>query len=214
MFRNSPTRAHARGLLTFAMVAAVGAACARPEPARPGQATPIYNKETGRLEQLVSDKDGDGKLDTWAFMDGVRLKHIEIDRNGDGKVDRWEFYVAAPGAAVQGGAPTSLTLIDHVDEANGPDERVTRREFFANGIVRRVEEDTDADGRTDKWEQYENGVLARVELDLHGKGVPTQRLTYAANGSVTRVETDPDGDGVFEPVVEPAPVTGTGRGGG
>jgi len=192
------------------LLLAASSACSREEPPKPGQATPIYNKETGRLEQLVSDKDGDGKIDTWAFMDGVRLKHIEIDRNGDGKVDRWEFYVAAPGAALQGVTPTSLTVIDHVDEANGPDEKITRREFFANGVVRRVEEDTDADGHTDKWEHYETGVLARVELDLHGKGVPTQRLIYAANGSVTRVETDPEGDGVFEPVAVPGPAKGGG----
>lgn len=159
------------------------------------QVAPVYNQDTGRLEQLVSDRDGDGRAETRAFMDGAVLERIEIDRNGDGAVDRWEYYgggkVGVPGAAL--GAP----VIERAEEANGPDARVTRREFFADGAVQRVEEDTNLDGRTDKWEFYEAGELARIELDLIGKGAPSQRLVYGPGGAVIRVETDPDGDGRF-----------------
>jgi hypothetical protein len=151
---------------------------------------PVYNKETGKLEQLVSDRDGDGKIETRAFMDGAIVKYIEIDRTKDGKPDRWEYYAA-------GDASTSPSKIDHAEEANGTDQKITRREFYANGVIHRVIDDVDLDGRPDKWESYESGTLTRVELDLVGKGYPSQRLVYDAAGNVTRIETDPDGDGVF-----------------
>jgi hypothetical protein len=156
---------------------------------------PVYNRETGKLEQLVSDRDGDGRPETRAFMDGAVLKHIEIDRNGDGKPDRWEYYTGGPFAGA--GAGLGAPAVERAEEANGPDARITRREFFSGGVVQRVEDDTDANGRTDKWEWYEKGQLARVELDLVGKGFPSQRLVYGDGGSVIRIETDPDGDGVF-----------------
>jgi hypothetical protein len=177
--------------------------CSGGRPARIGDATPVYNKQTGALEELQSDRDGDGKIDTRAFMDGVRLKHIEIDRNGDGKTDRWEFYV--PGAGVSPGA--AQTALSHVEEAGAFDDRVTLREFYQGGARVRVEEDTDLDGRTDKWEFYDRGVLARVELDLVGKGYPSQRLVYRADGNLDRIETDPEGDGTF------VPLPASGRGG-
>jgi hypothetical protein len=174
-------------------------------PGLVGGATPVYNKETGALEQLLSDSDGDGKVDTRAFMDGVRLKHIEIDRNADGAPDRWEFYLPAAGATAAG-APAAQTLLSHVEEAGAFDKRITRREFYQQGILSRVEEDTDLDGRPDKWEFYEAGTLARIDLDLLGKGAATRRLFYGAGGAVTRVEADPEGDGTFVPVPAAAPI--------
>ena len=159
--------------------------------ARPGgpEVSPVYNQETGKLEKLISDKNGDGKVATWAFMDGAVLKYIEQDRNGDGQPDRWEYY--------EEGTMSRPGKILRADEANGPSKLVTRREQYDSGVIRRVTDDTDADSRPDKWETYENGDLVRVDLDLVGKGYPSQRLTYGAGGVVTRVETDPDGDGVF-----------------
>ena len=180
----------------FALALTTSAGCSNQRPARIGDATPIYNKQTGALEELHSDRDGDGKVDTRAFMDGVRLKHVEIDRNADGKTDRWEFYVAAPGAAAGG----TQTVLSHVEEAGAFDTKVTLREFYQNGAKVRVEEDTDLDGRIDKWERYERGVLARVELDLVGKGYPSQRLVYRGDGNLDRIETDPEGDGTFVPL--------------
>ena len=182
-------------IVVTAATSAAGSACqTRGTDPAASRVSPVYNQDTGKLEQLVSDRDGDGRAETRAFMEGAILRRIEIDRNGDGAVDRWEFYLgasAAPGAAIP------PPVIERAEEANGPDAKVTRREFFARGTVERVEDDTNLDGRTDKWEFYEAGRLARVELDLVGKGAPSQRLIYGAGGEVVRVETDPDGDGRF-----------------
>jgi hypothetical protein len=152
----------------------------------------VYDRATGKLEALVSDHNGDGKPDTRAVMDGTTLERIELDRNGDGKTDRWEYY--APGAA---GQPP---VIVRAEQAAGPDGRITRREFYKNGVIDHVEEDTDNDGRVDKWEQYTDGALSRVDLDLQGKGYPDRRLIYDASGSVTAVEEDSHGDGTFVPL--------------
>jgi hypothetical protein len=173
---------------------ALAAGCRPQAPERPaGAPTPVYNKDTGVLEQLVSDRNGDGKPDTWAFMDGTRIVRIEIDRNGDGRPDRWEYY----SQPLPDGSPTT---IERADEANGADgTTVTRHEVYDQGTLRTVEEDTDGDGRVDKWESYTDGHLSRVDLDLTGKGKPTRRLIYDASGDVTSVEVDPDGDGVFSP---------------
>jgi hypothetical protein len=159
--------------------------------------TPVYNQQTGRLEQLVSDRNGDGKIDTRAYMDGVRLKHIEIDLDGDERPDRWEFY-APPSSGRAAGVPAVGAMIDRAEEAAGSDGRITRREFYVNGVIERVEEDTDLDGRPDKWEFYEAGALARVDLDLRGQGFADRRLVYRADGSFGHVEEDPDGDGRFQ----------------
>ena len=181
------------------LVVAVGAAaCGSPAPtARSGATTPVYSKETGRLEKIESDRDGDGKIDTRAYMDGVRLKSIEIDRNADGKPDRWEYYVPVAPGTTAANSPDGRNVIDHADEASGSDGHVTRREFYTNGLIARVEEDTDADGRIDKWEYYTAGVLARVDLDLTGRGTPDRRLVYGASGNLDHVEADPEGDGTF-----------------
>ena len=183
-----------RKLMCVAAIAAA-AACGGSQGTKGPLVAPVYNQETGKLEQLVSDRDGDGRAETRAFMDGAVLKRIEIDRNGDGAADRWEFY---SGGRVAGpGVPVEAPVIDRAEEANGKGTQVTRREFFSQGKVQRVEDDADGDGRTDKWEWYEGGNLARIELDLVGKGYPSQRLVYGEGGSVVRVETDPDGDGKF-----------------
>jgi hypothetical protein len=181
------------------------AACACEQPSAhrsEAGATPVYNKQTGRLEQLLSDKNGDGKIDTRAHMEGVRLKMIEIDLNGDERPDRWEYYVPAS-QDPKHPVPPSATLLERVEEAAQPNGRITRREFYTDGVIQRSEEDTDLDGRVDKWEVYEHGQLTRVDLDLAGKGFATRRLVYREDGTFDRVEEDPDGDGVFV-VVPPA----------
>jgi hypothetical protein len=196
-----------RGRYAAAVLAlAVGAGCRDGSQARLAESgiSPIYNPQTGRLEQLVSDRDRDGRQETRAFMDGGVIKYVEIDRNGDGVPDRWEYYGSSAGAAVGGSG--AANVIDHAEEANGPDRTITRREFYADGVIRRVVDDTNFDGRPDKWEQYDHGVLASVEMDLVGKGFPSQRLRYNASGEVVAVETDPDGRGVFQPVSPPSKV--------
>ena len=56
---------------------------------------PVYDPQTGKLQLLKSDSNGDGKIDTWSHMDGTRILRIELDTDGDGTVDRWEYYDAA-----------------------------------------------------------------------------------------------------------------------
>lgn len=183
-------------ILAAACAAFVGCDSAGSAAPANQQVTPVYNKETGRLEGLNGDRNGDGKVDTRAVMDGVRVQRVEIDRDGDGRTDRWEFYVPGPVA----GSPQ----IERAEESDAPGGRITRREYYEAGRVARVEEDTNDDGRVDKWEYYVGDSLGRVELDLTGRGKPTQRLTYAVGGAVRLVESDADGDGTFEPLKIPA----------
>jgi hypothetical protein len=184
-----------RLLVGFAL-SAVLVGCRSGESSPPGAVTPVYSPDTGRLVELVSDRDGDGRAETRAFMDGVRIVRVEIDRDGDGHPDRREYYQMAADR------PADPSVIDRAEEY-GPEARVVRRESYEAGLIARVEADTDADGRTDKWEFYLNGVLDRVELDLVGRGVASQRLAYGPGGAVVRVESDADGDGVFTVVGKP-----------
>ncbi|MCC7007735.1 MAG: hypothetical protein IT184_02870 [Acidobacteria bacterium] len=166
----------------------------------------VYNRQTGRLEQLKADTDGNGTLDATAHLDGTALKDIEIDRDGDGLPDRWEYY--GPGTSGAGAAANKFdrwAVILRAEEASRPDAPRTRREHYDRGILQRVEEDTDLDGRMDKWEFYTRGDLSRVELDLSGKGVADRRLIYGPTGDVIRIERDRRGDGHFEPMEEPRP---------
>lgn len=192
------------------VLAGAGCGTSASQPAGDTRTTPVYNKETGKLETIISDHDGDGKPDTWAHMDGAVVKSIEIDRDGDGRPDRWEYYMPASAIGGRGGP---ATLIDHADEANGPDRKITRREFYLKGALQRTEEDTDHDGRIDKWEYYEGNVITRVEFDLAGHGYPDRRLVYGPDGSVVRTEIDPRGTGKFE-TAPATPATSVKKGGG
>ncbi len=167
-----------------------------------GGTAPVYNAQTGRLEQLASDTDGDGKVDMRAQMDGARFKSVEIDRNGDGRTDRWEHYGQPPDARSPGAAASVLV---RAEESNAPDGRVTRREWYTEGVIARVEEDTDLDGRIDKWEVYDHGALARLDLDLGHQGLPTRRFVYAPSGALDHVEADDAGTGTFRRLSGPAP---------
>lgn len=191
-------------------LAVAAAACNSSAQQSTGRATPVYDQQTGKLQQLVSDRNGDGKIDIRAHMDGVRFKSIEIDRNGDGKPDRWEYYDMVPGPR-----RVPETVLVRAEEANGATQKVTRHEFYEKAKIHRVEEDTNDDGRIDKWEFYEDGGLVRIDLDLQGKGFPDRRMYYA-NGAIARLEVDPDGDGKFEaapiPGLAGTGATGKGRG--
>jgi hypothetical protein len=187
--------------------ALAGAGCGGNAPQTAGPATSaVYDKQSGRLSELVSDKNGDGKPDTWAHMDGSRITAIDLDRDGDGKPDRWEHYAPPPGAPKDADVANVIVSAEEAD-ASG---KVVRHEFYEAGVISRVEEDTDADGRVDKWEFYDRGQLARVELDLSGRGKADQRLVYGPDGALDHVEKDAKGDGHFERVRD----DGGGRAGG
>lgn len=172
-------------------------------PASGVKATPVYNDKSGQLEQIVSDSNGDGKVDTRAFMEGRRLLRIEIDRNNDGAADRFEFYGEAPPERVDPTSPAGRAEIERVEESNGPDvKQITRREFYERGELARVEDDSNNDGRLDRWELYEAGTLARIDMDVNGSGFPTRRLVYRRDGTIERVEVDPAGAGAWREAPE------------
>lgn len=171
----------------------------------------------GRLTRLTYDRNGDGKIDTWGYMDGSRVVRVEVDEDGDGKVDRWEYHrdpkstsssnrstgssdspsgsvsaAASPGS----GDPT----LERIDRATKHDGKISRREYFENGVLTRVEEDTDGDGKIDKWETYSGGTLAIMAIDTKGRGTPDRRLIYQPDGTLSRIETDPSGTGTWRPL--------------
>lgn len=172
---------------------------------------------TGRLKRLTYDRNGDGKIDTWGFMDGSRVVRVEVDEDGDGKVDRWEYHrdpnspnssngstgsngstssSRSAGGSAEGGDPT----LERIDRATRHDGKVSRREYFNNGVLTAVEEDTDGDGKIDKWETYSGGTLATMSIDTKGRGTPDRRLIYQPDGTLSRIEIDPNATGAWRPL--------------
>ena len=185
-------RAAAAVLVLFGLLP-VGCGGASPAADTQGRVTPAYDAATGKLTRLAYDSDDNGTDDTWASMDGTRLVSLEADENEDGQIDRWEFY---PPDAKTG--PRQAP--ERIERATRLDGRVSRREFFEQGVMTRVEEDTDGNGAIDKWETYKDGALVLLALDTAGRGQPDRRFVYRADGSLERMEADRDGRGTFEVV--------------
>lgn len=171
-------------------------------PAGDARVTPEYD-QAGRLSKLNFDRDGDGKPDTWGYMDGSRVIRVEMDENGDGQVDRWEHHrdgaqsgSGVPGATADGSVANT---VERVERSTRRDGRINRREFFDNGQLIRVEEDADGNGAVDKWETYEKGALAMMAIDTKGAGKPDRRIRYKPDGSV-EIEADETGSGNFTPL--------------
>jgi hypothetical protein len=179
------------------VVSVAAAACSRtaPRASASERIRPAYDKSSGRLTRLEYDSNGDGKIDTWGYMDGMRVVRVEVDEDGDGKVDRWEYHKNLPDGAPQpGGIDKTL---ERIERATRRDGKVSRWEYFDNGALTRVEEDTDGDGVVDKWEEYSNGTLRVMAMDTQHRGKPDRRLVYGPNGSLDHVEADPTGSGTF-----------------
>jgi hypothetical protein len=68
------------------------AACDGDEAQARKRIAPEYDKKTGKLTLLKYDSNGNGKVDTWSYMDGARVVRIEIDKDENGTIDRWEYY--------------------------------------------------------------------------------------------------------------------------
>jgi hypothetical protein len=203
-----------RGLL-FCALASAAASCSSPKPSN---IEPVYDKATGKLQLLKYDSNGNGKADTWSYMDGARVVRIEIDNDEDGQVERWEYYGADQKLEKVG---TSLGndgkedvwsyagpdgSIDRVDVSTRRDGKITRVEHYENSVLVRAEEDSDEDSKPDKWETYEGGTLTSVAFDTTHRGTPDRRLIYSVDGSA-RLEVDASGDGHF--VAAGAPATRT-----
>jgi hypothetical protein len=153
---------------------------------------------SGTLRKIEYDRNNDGKVDAWGYMDGSRVVRVETDENGDGQVDRWEFHRETPAvqASSQTGDPVDRT-IERIELSTRFDGRVSRKEYFTNGVLAKVEEDTNGDGKMDKWETYRDGSLSQLELDTKGRGTPDRRLIYRPDGAFDHIETDPTGSGTF-----------------
>jgi hypothetical protein len=207
----------------LAQTAAVSA-CSDPDKARVRQTTvPTYDQSTGKLIQLTSDRNKNGRIDTWTDMDGSRPLRSRVDLDEDGRIDRWEYYDATGALVKVGfsrtheGKPDAWAFADgngrivRVEVSSTADERhIDRWEHFdpasagqdaaAPGPLAAVEEDANGDGRPDKWERYANGVLATVAFDENFDGRADRRLTYD-DGRLVRIESEPDASGTFRKVV-------------
>ena len=178
-------------------LAAVAAGCQQPSStaAAAERLRPAYDKASGRLTRLEYDANGDGKIDTWGYMDGMRVVRVEVDEDGDGKIDRWEYH---SGSALPGGTQGSVDkTIERIERATHHDGKVSRWERFEKGALVHVEEDTDGDGLVDKWEDYTAGTLTLMALDTQHRGKPDRRLVYLADGTFDHIEVDAAGAGVF-----------------
>lgn len=193
----------------LAASALAGAACGSRERAEARKRiSPEYDANTGKLRLLKYDANGNGKVDTWSYMDGARVLRIEIDKDEDGKLDRWEYYTADQKIEKVGfsrendgkedawsyAGPDGSTLKTEISTRR--DGKVSRTERFDHDTLVSAEEDSDGDGRIDKWETYKDQHLASVAFDTSHRGTPDRRLVYGANGSVT-IEVDPEGNGHF-----------------
>ncbi len=212
----SAVRCAKRAALGAALAAFVLASgCARQSADARNKIEPVYDKDTGRLQLLKYDSNGNGKIDTWSYMDGARTVRIEIDKDEAGTIDRWEYYGSdgklekvglsrandgKPDSWVYANADGSVARIEVSTKHDGKANRV---EYFEKGAMVRAEEDTDGDGKIDKWETYEGQRLASVAFDLSHSGRPERRLVYLPDDSV-RVEVDRTGSGAFVEDATPA----------
>lgn len=170
--------------------------------------TPEYDENTGKLRLLKYDSNGNGKIDTWSYMDGARVIRIEIDSDEDGKIDRWEYYDAEQHLEKVGlsragdGKEDAWSFtgpdgsLDHIDVSTRRDGKVNRIERYQQNRLATAEEDDDGDGAIDKWETYDGDRLASVAFDTQHRGTPDRRLVYSADGAA-RMEFDVKGDGRF-----------------
>lgn len=198
-------------LLAFAQLSTAG--CGRSNAEARKRIEPTYDPKTGRLTLLKYDSDGDGKVDTWSYMDAARVVRVEIDKDGDGKIDRWEYYgddrkLEKVGMSrANDGQPDSWSYanpdgtIARIDVSTKRDGKIDRVEYYEKDVMVRAEEDTDADGKPDKWETYDGSRLASVAFDTSHRGTPDRRLVYASDGTA-RLERDETGDGRFVAVKE------------
>jgi hypothetical protein len=163
---------------------------------------PVYDQATGRLQLLKYDANGDGKVDTWSYMDGARIVRIELDPDQNDVIDRWEYY--GPDQTIEkigssrshDGTVDSWAYYDgggaiaRLELSTGRTGRIDRVEYYEKGAIVRAEQDTSGDGRLDKWETYEGPRLASVAFDTMQRGTPDRRVVYGPDGSA-RLEVLP-----------------------
>jgi uncharacterized protein (DUF2141 family) len=204
--KNNPTLVSVGQLiLSFALLTT---ACDSASDDAKKRITPEYDSKTGKLQLLKYDSDGDGRIDTWSYMDGSRVVRVEIDKDEDGKIDRWEYYGLDQKLEKVGfsrendGKEDAWSFADpdgtvaRIEVSTHRDGRVNRIEHYKAGALVSTEEDTDGDGKMDKWETYEGDRLITLAFDTRHRGTPDRRLTYGADGGA-KFEVDLEGDGRF-----------------
>jgi hypothetical protein len=196
VFSGKPLPA-AAALAALLMAPAVLACGQQPAPATGHDGVvPSYNAETGKLERITFDRNQDGTVDAWLFMDGTRAVRAELDENGDGNADRWEHY--RPGGRPQAGAMPRGEL-ERAEQSTRFDGVVSRWETYERGRLSVVREDTTGDGRPDKWETWVDGTLSEVALDTRNLGKPDRKIVYSGEGAAPEMLVD-RGDGTFRPL--------------
>ena len=194
-----------------AVICLLAAGCSDPEKERLRETTkPTYDKETGKLTELTYDFNKNGKIDTWADMDGARPVLTRMDQNEDGKIDRWEYYNDKGQLEKVGlsrrddGKPDGWAFagkdgksVERIEVSSTSDmKKIDRFEHYdATGLIA-AEEDTNGDGRVDKWETYVVGAVKTAAFDANGDGRPDRRLTYDG-AKVVAIESEPDAAGHF-----------------
>jgi hypothetical protein len=118
---------------------------------------PVYDK-TGKLQLLKYDADGNGKVDTWSYMDGARVVRIEIDKNEDGNIDRWEYY----------GADQKLEKVGSSHANDGKEDAWSYA--GTDGSIARIEVSTRRDGKVNRFEYYEKDPLVRAPRKIATRG--------------------------------------------
>src|SRR5436190_20441796 len=81
-------------IATLLAAQAGASSCSRPKSSKTNATRAIkadYDS-LGKLRRLDYDRNGNGRIDTVATMDGTRIVRIEIDSDENGSVDRWEYY--------------------------------------------------------------------------------------------------------------------------
>ena len=210
-----------------AFIALACAACADPERERLKATTrATYDERTGRLKELTSDANGNGRIDTWTDMDGSRPLRSRMDRNEDGRLDRWEYYddngklmkvgfsrrdngkpdawaVPGPDGRILRVLASSAGDESKIDrwETHDPAAPSTSSGQAQAQTLAAVEEDTNHDGKPDKWEKYAGGVLQTAAFDENGDGRVDRQLTYR-DGALILIESEPDASGRFTRRVE------------
>lgn len=183
-----------------------------------------YDERTGRLKELTSDANGNGRIDTWTEMDGNRALRSRMDRNEDGRMDRWEYYDGGGQLVKVGfsrrddGKPDAWAepspdgrILRVLVSSVGDEKKIDRWETYdpatpeagpdsAQSLVA-VEEDGNGDGRADRWEKYSAGRLQTASFDENGDGRVDRRLSYQ-EGALVLIESEPDAAGKLTKRVE------------
>jgi hypothetical protein len=168
------------------------AACGSPNGEKRVHA--VYDRETGKLNEVKVDALRDGRPDVFGYIDDARIRRIEIDTDEDGKIDRWEYYGddqkilkvglsrANDGRVDAWAFRAEDGSLERIEVSTKRDGNANRTEFYEHGVIARAEEDADGDGRADKWETYRQGALATVSFDTQKSGKPNHTVDYGRSG--------------------------------